>query len=94
MSKKALFDEKQHFGLRKFSTGLASVLLATSLMTAGHSQQVKADTTNDDDHDANQQNLPENDTKDFQTQDDAKQETKKTAQSDQNIRMKNLLMTR
>ena len=83
MSKKALFDEKQHFGLRKFSTGLASVLLATSLMTAGHSQQVKADTTNDD-HDANQQNLPENDTKDFQTQDDVKQETKKTAQSDQN----------
>lgn len=83
MSKKALFDEKQHFGLRKFSTGLASVLLATSLMTAGHSQQVKADTTNDDDHDANQQNLPENDTKDFKTQDDVKQETKKTAQDGQ-----------
>lgn len=74
MSNKALFDEKQHFGLRKFSTGLASVLLATTLFTAGHSEQVKADTVDDDaNHAEDQQNLPDNDTKDFKTQDDVKQ---------------------
>lgn len=74
---RSYLEKKEHFGLRKLSTGLASVLLATTFMTAGHSQTVHADSTNKDDHEATDENVPENDTKDFMTQDeDNSQEVK------------------
>lgn len=74
---RSYLEKKEHFGLRKLSTGLASVLLATTFMTAGHSQTVHADSTNKDDHESTDENVPENDTKDFMTQDeDNSQEVK------------------
>lgn len=74
---RSYLEKKEHFGLRKLSTGLASVLLATTFMTAGHSQTVHADSTDKDDHEATDENVPENDTKDFMTQDeDNSQEVK------------------
>lgn len=74
---RSYLEKKEHFGLRKLSTGLASVLLATTFMTAGHSQTVHADSTDKDDHEATNENVPENDTKDFMTQDeDNSQEVK------------------
>lgn len=77
MDMRSYLEKKEHFGLRKLSTGLASVLLATTFMTAGHSQTVHADSTNKDDHEATDENVPENDTKDFMTQDeDNSQEVK------------------
>lgn len=74
---RSYLEKKEHFGLRKLSTGLASVLLATTFMAAGHSQTVHADSTDKDDHEATNENVPENDTKDFMTQDeDNSQEVK------------------
>lgn len=44
---KNLADEKQRFGIRKFSVGVASVLLGTSLMFGAGSQVAHADTNSD-----------------------------------------------
>ncbi|GAA2860333.1 mucin-binding protein [Lactobacillus intestinalis] len=44
---KNLADEKQRFGIRKFSVGVASVLLGTSLMFGAGSQIAHADTNSD-----------------------------------------------
>ena len=41
-----LADEKQRFGIRKFSVGVASVLLGTSLMFGANTQIVHADSEN------------------------------------------------
>ena len=43
---KNLADEKQRFGIRKFSVGVASVLLGTSLMLGANTQIVHADSEN------------------------------------------------
>ena len=43
---KNLADEKQRFGIRKFSVGVASVLLGTSLMFGANTQIVHADSEN------------------------------------------------
>ena len=44
---KNLADEKQRFGIRKFSVGVASVLLGTSLMLGANTQIVHADSEKD-----------------------------------------------
>ena len=41
-----LADEKQRFGIRKFSVGVASVLLGTSLMFGTNTQIAHADSEN------------------------------------------------
>lgn len=41
-----LADEKQRFGIRKFSVGVASVLLGTSLMFGANTQIAHADSEN------------------------------------------------
>lgn len=41
-----LADEKQRFGIRKFSVGVASVLLGTSLMFGANTQIARADSEN------------------------------------------------
>ena len=64
-------ETKQHFGIRKLTTGAASVLLATTFLMTSHEQTVHADAIDDNtNHDQaeNHDQLPENDTKDFATQ--------------------------
>lgn len=41
-----LADERQRFGIRKFSVGVASVLLGTSLMFGANTQIAHADSEN------------------------------------------------
>ena len=70
-----ILDRKEHYGIRKLTTGAASVLLATSVLLAGQGHQVQADTVDSDaNHEDtdNHANLPENDVKDFQTEDTVK----------------------
>lgn len=43
-----LNGKQQHFSFRKFSVGLASVLLGTSFFMMGNGNQVKADTSSSD----------------------------------------------
>lgn len=65
------YDRRDHFGIRKLTTGAASVLLATTFLMSGQNSTVHADTVDDNaNHDQaeNNENLPENDTKDFATQ--------------------------
>lgn len=70
-----ILDRKEHYGIRKLTTGAASVLLATSVLLAGQGHQVQADTVDSDanhENTDNHANLPENDVKDFQTEDTVK----------------------
>ena len=70
-----ILDRNEHYGIRKLTTGAASVLLATSVLLAGQGHQVQADTVDSDANHAdtdNHANLPENDVKDFQTEDTVK----------------------
>ena len=70
------YDRRDHFGIRKLTTGAASVLLATTFLMSGQNNTVHADTVDDNaNHDQaeNHENLPENDTKDFATTSDVQQ---------------------